>query len=126
MFKKKIISIQDISVMTHLGVDHEEREKEQEVLWTIQYVPSSLKLYLSRFKKQSKPYICYKDLTLKIIQYSKEKEFLLIEELALFCYKNLKKDFPQLKKLSIKLKKVSPPLAHVQGGVQFEYGDNIS
>ena len=121
MIKKKIISIQDISVMVHLGVRHEERQKKQEVLWTVQYIP-----YSYFFKKQPKPYVCYEDLTLKVIEYSQKKEFLLIEELTIFCYKNLKKDFPQIKKLSLKLKKVSPPLAHVQSGVQFEYGDKLS
>ena len=125
-----VISIKDISVMVHLGVSVEERKNQQEVLWTIQYTLSSLRsiwLHLQNKISQEdlKPNVCYEELTRKIIEYSRVKEFLLIEELTLFCYVNLKKDFPQMRKLYIKLKKISPPLAYVQGGVQFEYGDKI-
>ena len=128
--RKNIISIQDISVMVHLGVGSEERKNKQEVLWNVHYTLSSLQsvwthLQSKNSQKNLKPSVCYKDVTQKIIECSQQKEFSLIEELALFCYERLKKDFPQIKKLSIKLKKVSPPLPHVRGGVQFEYGDKV-
>ncbi len=125
-----VISIKDISVMVHLGVSVEERKKQQEILWTVRYTLSSLPsfwLYLqNKITQQNlKSYVCYEALTLKIIEYSQQQEFFLIEELTLFCYEKLKKDFPQMKKLYLKLKKISPPLVHVRGGVQFEYGDKI-
>ncbi len=112
--KNKII-IKDLSIPVYLGMTVEERKRLQEIRWTVQF--------RALMDIDHKPLVCYQEVTDKIKSYSKSDKFSSMEELVLFCYHRLKKDFPKIKSLSLSLHKVSPPLKGLSGGVFFEYGD---
>ncbi|MDE0151537.1 MAG: dihydroneopterin aldolase [Bdellovibrionales bacterium] len=112
--KHKII-IKDLTIPVHLGMTIEEQKHLQEVRWTIQFT--------AVIGEDRKPLVCYKEVSDRIKSYSQSDKFSSMEELVLFCYDKIKKDFPKIKSLSLNLHKVSPPLKDLSGGVFFEYGD---
>lgn len=109
------IVIKDLSIPVHLGMTAEEKEELQEIRWTIQFKTS--------LPADHKPEVCYQEVSDKIKFYSQKEKFSSMEELVLFCYNKLKKDFPKIKTLFLSLHKVSPPLKGLLGGVFLEYGD---
>lgn len=109
------IIIKDLSVSVHLGMTVEEQKHLQEIRWTIQFK-------VSMPADQNLP-VCYQAVSDKIKSYSQSSKFSSMEKLVLHCYNKLKKDFPKIKTLFLKLHKVSPPLEGVSGGVFLEYGD---
>ena len=112
--KHTALIINDLCVRVFLGVTARERRKKQEVRWTIHCAlkPSSQKKYL-----------CYEQVAKKVILYSTSRPFHLMESMADYCFKQLKRDFPQIKKLKLHLHKVNPPVSKIKGGVFYELGD---
>ena len=108
------ILIKDLSVPARLGMTAEERTNLQEIRWTIQFKTS--------MSGGHKPRVCYQEVSDKMKSYSQSASFRSMEELAVFCYRSLKKDFPKIAALSLSLHKVSPPLEGLLGGVFLEYG----
>ena len=112
--KHKII-IKDLTISVNLGMTLEEQKSLQEIRWTIQFT--------STINEDCQPVVCYQEVSDKIKSYSQGDKFSSMEELVLFCYDKIKKDFPKIKSLSLSLHKTSPPLKDLSGGVFFEYGD---
>lgn len=108
--------IDNISVFARLGVTAKERKDKQEIRWT---VFCSVK----KIGKKSTNYICYEQIAKKIIEYSTNRNFSLIESMADYCFHQLKEDFPQIKSLRLRLHKIKPPVKHIKGGVFYECGD---
>ena len=111
------IIIKDLSILVHLGMTAEEQKKLQEIRWTIQFK--------TLLPADHKPAVCYQEVSDKMKFYSQSNKFSSMEKLVLHCYNKLKKDFPKIKNLFLKLHKVSPPLEGVSGGVLLEYGDRV-
>ena len=111
------ILIKDLSIPVHLGMTAKEQKHLQEIKWSIQFS------VLMSF--DHKPSVCYQEVSDKMKSYSQSDKFSSMEQLILFCYNNLKKDFPKIKTLFLKLHKVSPPLQGLSGGVFIEYGDDL-
>ena len=117
--KQSKLIIHCLLAKARLGVSQKERQKLQNIRWSIE---SRLKLS-STSNKNTNHYLCYKSLSQKLIQYSKAKEFFLMEEMVFYCFKKLKKDFPEIKALRLQLCKTSPPVKNIKGGVCFEHSD---
>ena len=120
MRQSKLI-IDCLLAKARLGVSQKERQKPQTIYWSIEcrVNPPSSKL-----SKKTSNYLCYKSLAEKLTQYSKAKEFSLMEEMVFYCFEKLKKSFPEIKALRLRLRKTSPPaVKNLQSGVSFEQSD---
>ena len=108
------ITIKNICIKARLGVSQKERACLQKISWTVRWKVLTL---------EKSNFVCYKKVSEKVRQLSKSKEFFFIEEMGVFCFKELKKSFPKIKKLSLSLHKLNPPVSEIKGGVVFDYGD---
>ena len=117
VLKNQKLVIQNLSIMMHLGHSEEERNRLQEVLWTLSILPKNF------VEKDSSSFICYALVSKKMEEYCLSQAFSLLESVALFCFKQLKQDFPQIMALHLKVEKAKPPIKNLKGGVFFECGD---
>ena len=90
------IYIEDLKFQCIIGILDFEREKEQDVIVNVEIEYD--------FNDQ---FINYADVAKFLTTHMKEKKFLLIEDALEALSKNLKKNFPQLKTLLLKITKPS-------------------
>lgn len=105
--------IKNLEIKVHLGVTPKEQSSLQKINWTAEYT----------LKKSSKKFLCYQSFCQKLTDHSKSQKFSLMEEMTSFCFKKMKKDFPQIQFLRLQLHKISPPVKNLKGGVVYQFGD---
>lgn len=114
------LSIKDLNLFVSLGYTDQERAEKQTVLMDIDLcfatVPTAC------VSDQLTDTLCYGELIQTLKNHIEHKSYHLIEHLTYDAYQHLKPLLPVGSRLHIRLLK-HPPIAGLNGGVVFHYGD---
>ena len=116
-----VTSLHDLKLSLHLGVTVEERKKPQTI-------KATFKLYQSTNSEccnndDSKEYICYADLAVKIREYCNSREFKLLEYLCFQVYKLIKSNIPKSVHVYVMIEKLDPKIEGSKCIAKCEYSD---
>ena len=117
--RKPLLSICDFSVDVHLGCRLDEREKLQEVQFTVEIeLPSPP---LGETTDQLEDSLCYGEVCETLKNFVKGKKFHLIEKMAKDCLSLLEKKHPSTS-IDLTVHKITPPIEGLKGGVKYSCG----
>ena len=114
------LSINKLVQKVRLGISKEERSIPQEISLDLRlYLPNAL----SSFNDDNGEYVCYNNISEKVVALCKAKEYRLIEFLGLEIYRMIRTETKSEIKIWLTLNKTKILLDYVEGGTSFTYTD---
>ena len=120
---QSLLEVKGLRVFLKIGCTEQERANPQPI--DIDVTLKFSELVQGCVTDQLEDTVCYAKITQSIHDLSKNFECALIEKLAYEIFSRIRAQIPKNSFLKIAVTKVSPPLAAIQNGVRFEYGDSI-
>jgi dihydroneopterin aldolase len=115
------LSIEGYRLPVLLGIEESERSKLQDVLIDLEFRFRSPPKAITT--DQLKDTICYSDICLAMRNFSKGKEFKLIENLTQDLYKLISKSLRGKIPFSIQVTKMKAPVENLLGGAKYRIAD---
>ena len=116
------LSLNDLSLLVHLGCSAKERSTLQEVTLSVEM--EFFKPPLGEKTDQIEDTFCYGEICNTLKNFVKEKHFHLIEKMARECLSLLRKKYP-LTLIRLTLHKKNPPIEDLSGGVKYTCGEEF-
>ncbi len=113
------LAIERLQLDLRVGCEEEERREAQPI--EIDVYLYMAKMPLGAISDELKDTICYAKCMEIISTTASKKEFQLIEHLAYEIHSALKKELPMTLEISVKVRKIHPPLPYKMDGVSFTY-----
>jgi dihydroneopterin aldolase len=113
------LAIERLQLDLRIGCEEMERREAQPI--EVDVCLYMAKIPLGAISDELKDTICYAKCIDIISAAAGKKAFLLIEHLAYEIHSALKKELPMTLEISVKVRKVHPPLPYKMGGVSFTY-----
>ena len=115
------LRIEDYTVPVRLGCGEPEREVPQEVRFTVEvrFDAAPPGAVSDRIEET----VCYADLCDALKRLCQDREFRLIERLALQAYQVVRELVSSADQVALRIHKVRPPIENLRGGSQYRIGD---
>ena len=108
--------IRKYKLKVHLGCSADEREIPQTVLVNVEIKFSPA----ARESDDLHDTVCYAQICENMTKETSERPFKTVEFLGQILFDTVRKMLPSDAELTLRIRKVSPPVANLKGGIEFE------